>query len=272
MMFQVDQVKNKNLKIRKWKNISNKRNVKSFKKFINKSNFFKINFLKDSDYEEFKNTCSIYFDFKNGDSIHYYEKDINQVAGLRIFCHGLCLSTIDLLPQELQDKIEELLKLKVFTVSNILELIGEVYHELIGNNEIIIPLLIIMDEMQLTIPEFSKENPKRYKEIAKSVGFYCYNQHGINKRGLKDRLCIIPVLAGTDNDLGFPLSDHNNIQFPLPPLSKEGIFSILKYKNISATWYKNKEKIRFWHSIGMIPKSLEYGINAIEKLNSNQFH
>jgi hypothetical protein len=167
-------------------------------------------------------------------------------------------------------KIEELLKLEVFTVSNVLELIGEVYHELIGNNEIIIPLLIIMDEMQLTIPDFSKEKPKQYKEINKSVGYYCYDQHGINKRTIKDKLCIIPVVAGTDKNLGFLLTEYVNFQFPLPPLSKEGIFSILKMKNISETWYNNKEKIRFWHSVGMIPRTLEFGITAIQNLNSNE--
>ena len=189
---------------------------------------------------------------------------------MRIFSHGLCLCTIDKLPIELQNKIEELLKLKVFTVSNILELIGEVYHELIGNKEIIIPILIIMDEMQLTIPFFSKENPKQYKEISKSVGYYCYNQHGINQRTLQDKLCIIPVVAGTDKNLGFKLTEFVNFQFPLPPFSKEGIFSILKTKNISESWYNNKEKIRFWHSVGMIPRTLEFGITAIQNLNSNE--
>jgi hypothetical protein len=36
-------------------------------------------------------------------------------------------------------------------------------------------------------------------------------------------------------------------------------------------WYNNKEKIKFWHSIGMIPRTLEFGIKAIQSLNSNNF-
>ena len=124
--------------------------------------------------------------------------------------------------------------------------------------------------MQLTIPFFSKEDPKQYKEISKSIGYYCYDQHGINQRALEDKLCIIPVVAGTDKNLGFKLTEFVNFQFPLPPFSKEGIFSILKTKNISESWYNNKEKIRFWHSVGMIPRTLEFGITAIQNLNSNE--
>ncbi len=204
-------------------------------------------------YPIFQNTCSIYFDFKNEDSLQDFENDTDQVAGLRVFSHGLCLSTVNGLPFKFQQKIEELHKLKVFEISNILQLIGEKYHELLGNDEPI-PLIIIMDEMQLNIDRFSKIEPKEYKKIAKFVGAYNYNQYGINKRALKDKLIIIPVISGTDKNLNFPLTEFRNYQFPLPPFSGEGIFKILKDLKIDEFWYNNKEKERFWKLIGIIPR------------------
>jgi hypothetical protein len=214
----------------------------------------------------FRDTCEIYIDFYNGDAILPYETDKSQILGLRLFVHGATTLSLSKFLEQLGNEIRgNLLKQEVFSVENVLSVLGEHYHSLLGKSNPI-PLVLILDNYQYTMKQFSKIEGE-WKDIAKNLGGYMCTSTGINENLSRDQLVLIPVIAGTvpKEDVKFELTGYSNTIFPLPPFTFENIIELLKDEKIVESMYDTAEKRRFWYLMGMIPRSLEYSVQIVQK-------
>lgn len=214
----------------------------------------------------FKNTCEFYIDFSNDYKLQHNENmNPSCITGLRLF-HYAPVDNMDF--EEFMNTNAHLIKQGAFTVRNVLHEISKTYRPLLGiQNEAPLPLVIIMDEFQCTMAYKSLSENKEWKKIAKELADYMCNSNSASATLIRDRLLLIPVVAGTFpfGDISFEMTMYANYRFPLPCFPLETALKLAKEANIPEYYLnrKDSEYKRFWYLMGLIPRCLEFACKFI---------
>lgn len=233
-----------------------------------------INILRKHNSDIFGKMQEIYVDFSNGNG-HYTGESLipSNYLGVRIFAAVL---------RQGAGKVERMVKQigseifchysnkGVFDTEIVLQVVSTKFRELLNIDKAIpLPIVIILDEFQKTIGEVPE-----WKKLYYTIGDYMCSTQSKNECSLRDKLVIVPVIAGTllYKDVTFEPTDYTNKKIPLPSFSPKIVMKILKAENIDNRLLEDRELLRLWYLMGLVPRNLEdaYRI-ATEKLKKQKY-
>lgn len=147
----------------------------------------------------------------------------------------------------------------MFTINSVFAKISPILHDYFKTNkDKAIHLIAIVHEYNQLYREFGSD----WKKPLYSLLEYALTEHRKNPNLDRDRLCIIPFIAGTFSQSAsqdaFISSGYNMQLFSLPPFEREIVKQLIeiRFGNQSGILLSNEEMKKFWYEISIVPRIL----------------
>jgi hypothetical protein len=226
-------------------------------------------------------------DYSNGDRILSEEKSngADVALALRIFLKlfGIMTPSDYVKTQEYQFLCQK----NILTLNAIFQVASERFHHYFNlKSDVEIPMILLLDEFQKTISDFSGNGQREkvendvitvvntpfWRNPLHRIGEYCVNTAKVNENYNRDHLMVTAMIAGTLNrhDLQFHPTDYGKEYIPLPLFKFDMVLNILQYAtqaHFIPKWTIGPVYYRFWWMMGLIPRTLVFALRELRTLN-----
>lgn len=193
-----------------------------------------------------------YWDSNNGLGLATEETAEGHCIGLRVF---LILAGANIAKLEEKCKVEVEKLYKLFRIEQVLQYVSKKIYRNADPGDKCSTIILAIDEYQTFL-----DRKGMWTKPLKDILSYMCSTDGPNKNILRDKLCIVPIIAGLlPADMNFEATGYNPVRFSYRPFTYSTIETIMNQRLAPDLFEKalqTNEARRFWYEVGLVPRIL----------------